>query len=132
MARTKKPAEPKEIIAVEDLDNYKDDFGEMFTLGKLLSRYYVTFTFYKKDGTLRKAIGTKQSDKLYEVNAPIPIGNGASALTFFDLEDLHWKSISYNRYNRPRVEILDTYETLEDVIDECSRDFHLERLRGEV
>lgn len=125
--REKKPVEPKEYVLVNELDNYPEDFGEMSALVDLLKEKYVVFSFYKKDGTYRLAAGTRQPEKLEELDAPIPVGaRPATSLPFYDIPNAHWKSITYNRLNRPRVKILDTFDDLDDLMKEYSELFNFD------
>lgn len=64
----------------------------------LLKKGVVKFTFKKKDGSLRTAIGTRNlnvaSEKL-GYNVPAPQNLGSNPTAFYDLEKDAWRSFSW-------------------------------------
>lgn len=71
-------------------------------LRKALSDGIVTFSFYKKDGSIREARATLHptlipADKMPKANSQEPKANGQkpiAAIAFFDLDKQEWRSFS--------------------------------------
>jgi len=75
-------------------------------LRKALSTGFATFSFFKKDGSIREAKGTLfmpliPADKWPKTNSQEPIANSQqqiSAIAFFDLDKQEWRSFSISNF----------------------------------
>ena len=63
-------------------------------LKELLNKGEVTFSFEKKDGSIRRARGTRKSTLIPFEHLPKGEGSNSSAVAFYDLEKSEWRSVS--------------------------------------
>ena len=66
-------------------------------LKKALNEGFVMFFYKKSDGTKRRAIGTRNIEIIQRISSWRPTGNkeNTSALCYFDLAKLAWRSMSF-------------------------------------
>ena len=66
-------------------------------LKKALNEGFVMFFYKKADGTRRRAIGTRNIEIIQRISSWRPTGNkeNTSALCYFDLAKLAWRSMSF-------------------------------------
>jgi len=66
-------------------------------LKKALNEGFVMFFYKKSDGTRRRAIGTRNIEIIQRISSWRPTGNkeNTSALCYFDLAKLAWRSMSF-------------------------------------
>ena len=66
-------------------------------LKALLQEGIVSFSFYKKNGELRRSNGTTNLDEIDEFDHPITgAGSPDSVTVFYDTDKEAWRSISIN------------------------------------
>ena len=60
-----------------------------------LKKRVVRFTFYKRDGSLREAVGTRNPSvarEKYSLEIPAPKGDYTNENAYYDLEKRAWRS----------------------------------------